>query len=112
MAMSARLSVTVITSVLTRLNAATATIKREDDEHHAFFKLHGGKPGAVLAASSRGSAGRRSGCPPVAAATSRAWCRSLSFRRTPVGPSSRKMRCRVFVVQHHQSRVVFVVARI
>ena len=53
MAMSARLSVTVITSVLTRLNAATATMSVEDDEHHAFFELHGGKPGAVCCVQSR-----------------------------------------------------------
>jgi hypothetical protein len=31
------------------LNAATATIKRQDDEHHALLDLHRGEPGPVLA---------------------------------------------------------------
>ena len=39
-AMSACLSVTAITSVETMLNAATATISVQDDEHHALLDLH------------------------------------------------------------------------
>ena len=40
MAMSGCLSVTAITSVETMLNAATATISSEDDEHHVLLDLH------------------------------------------------------------------------
>jgi hypothetical protein len=58
MAMSARLSVTVMTSV-DQVERRHGHDEREDDEHHAFFQLHRRKPGAVGAASSRAPASHR-----------------------------------------------------
>ena len=51
--MSACLSVTAITSVETMLNAATAMISVQDDEHHALLDLHRAEEVGVAAASSR-----------------------------------------------------------
>ena len=106
--MSARLSVTVITRVDTRLNAATATMSVEDDEHHAFFQLHGGKP-VRFCASSRAHTGRHRGCQSVAGPL----CgpvQVFELRRMPVGLPGRKMRGRVIPVQQRQPRVGLAVA--
>ncbi|MNT57221.1 hypothetical protein D3C72_1945790 [compost metagenome] len=92
MAMSARLSVTVITSVLTRLNAATATMSVRMMNIMRFSSCTAANQVRFCCVQSRISSWPlrllASCC-----ATSRAWCRSFSFSRTPVGPSRRKMRC-------------------
>ena len=91
MAMSARLSCTVITRVETRLKAATATMSVRMMNIMRFSSCTAENQVLFCCVQSRIKRFPLS----VAAsccATSRAWCRSVSRRRTPVGPSSRKMR--------------------
>ena len=86
--MSARLSVTVITSVLTRLKAATATMSVKMMAIMVFSTCTAANQVRFCLVQSRIS---RSPVSVVAssAATARAWCRSRSLRRMPVGPSRR-----------------------
>ena len=89
--MSARLSVTVITSVLTRLNAATATISVRMMNIMRFSSCTAANQVRfclVQSRTTRSPLTLRASCAP----TWRAWCRSLSRIRTPLGPSSRKIR--------------------
>ena len=89
--MSARLSVTVITSVLTRLNAATATISVRMMNIMRFSTCTAANQVRFCRVQSR--INRLSvSVPASSAATSGAWCRSFRRSRTPVGPSRRKMR--------------------
>ena len=88
MAMSARLSVTVITSVETRLKAATATISVRMMNIMRFSTCTAANQVLFWRVQSR-----MRNCPGSVAAswsaTSRASCRSFSLRRMPVGPSRR-----------------------
>ena len=87
MAMSARLSVTNITKVLTKLNAATATIRVRMMNIMRFSTCTAANQVRFCRVQSRthrpGSMGINS------SATWRARCKSRSFKRTPLGPSSR-----------------------
>ena len=91
-AMSARLSVTVITKVLTRLNAATATIRVRMMNIMRFSICTAANQVRLARVQSRTITSTPS-TGASSAATSRANCGSLSLTRKPVGPSSLKMRC-------------------
>ena len=93
MAMSARLSVTVMTSVDTRLNAATATISVRMMNIMRFSSCTAANQVRFCRVQSRTSRSPLR-LPARSAATARAWGRSRNFRRTPVGPSSLRMRAR------------------
>ncbi len=91
MAMSLCLSVTVITSVDTRLKAATATISVSTMLIMRFSICTASNQVALERVQSRT---RVSGpiCPASSAATRRASCTSRSFSCTPVAPSTRNSR--------------------
>ena len=109
--MSACFSVTVITSVETRLKAATATISARMMNIMRFSTCTAANQLRFCRVQSRTS---RLGGRVLAscAATSGARCMSVSLSRTPVGPSIRNSRCGVADVYQRQRAVVFVVARV
>ena len=91
MAMSARLSVTVMTSVDTRLKAATATISVRMMNIRRFSICTASNQLRLVRVQSRtitSGPRLRDSC----AATSRAPCTSRRRSCTPVGPSTRKKR--------------------
>ena len=92
MAMSDCFSVTVITSVETRLNAATATMSARMMNIIRFSTCTAANQVRFCRVQSRTIIPGGNACA-SSAATSCARCMSLSFRRTPVGPSTRKSRC-------------------
>ena len=90
MAMSARLSVTVITRVETRLKAATITIRVKMIPIMRFSNCTAANQVRFCRVQSRmnrpaGMVGA------ISKATSRERCKSLILMRTPVGPSKRKI---------------------
>ena len=87
MAMSARLSVTVITSVDTRLNAATATISVRMIESRRFWICTEANQLRLVSVQSRTTTRGPSACS-SSAATSGACSRSFRRRRRPFGPAS------------------------
>ena len=89
--MSARLSVTDITSVLTRLNAATATISVRMMNIMRFSTCTAANQVRFCWVQSRTSMSPLS-CWASCRPTTRACCKSRNFRRTPAGPSRRNMR--------------------
>ena len=108
--MSARLSVTVITSVETRLNAATATISVRMMNIMRFSTCTAANQlrfGAGPVAHHELGAER---CARARAATSRAWCRSFERSCTPVGPSRRNSLAASSTWIQRQAAVVLVVA--
>ncbi|MOA24868.1 hypothetical protein D3C78_1455660 [compost metagenome] len=92
MAMSARLSVTVMTSVDTRLKAATATISVRMMNIMRFSSCTAENQVLFCCVQSRISRWSLS-VSASSRATLGASCRSLIFRRMPVGPSRRNSRC-------------------
>ena len=89
--MSARLSVTVITSVETRLNAATATISVRMMNIMRFSTCTASNQLRLVRVQSRTMTPLPSCCA-SAPPTSRAWCTSASRSCTPIGPSARNSR--------------------
>ena len=110
MAMSARLSVTVITSVLTRLKAATATISVRMMNIMRFSSCTAANQVRFWRVQSRISKSPRQGASPAAAATSRAWCRSLQLQPHAGRALEPEDARGVVHVQQRQRRVVFEVA--
>ena len=92
MAMSARLSVTVITKVLTKLKAATATISVRMMNIMRFSICTAANQVRLARVQSRNiTSSPNTG--ESSAATCRACCASFNFTRMPLGPSKRKIRC-------------------
>ena len=108
--MSARLSVTVITSVDTRLNAATATISVRMMNIRRFSICTASNQLRLVRVQSRtldlGPQARRE----LAARRGARACRSFSFSCTPLGPSRRNSRCASSRWIQRQRAVVLVVA--
>ena len=110
MAMSARLSVTVITSVETRLKAATATISVRMMNIRRFSICTASNQLRLVRVQSRTAAGGRATLRQLRRPTPRASCTSFRRSCTPVGPSTRNRLRRVVQVHQRQRAVVLVVA--